>query len=232
VNGHTDTLTARSVAWYGKLPSQGDFVGRGMPRGWARTWDDWLQRGLSKAALQVGVEMLRDRLRGMPPWQCIVLPAAPGEPAWCGAVVPSRDRVGRVFPLLLLEGYEAATLRQAALVAVRARTLQVAQWLLDPAHALASLQEFERGVSQLASTAWGGATAADHDGSLAGLCAAWPSASSFWWCENLPAETLAPLAETWPPRHELVLDWIGAVHGEDPNPARCSPGTAGQRRDD
>lgn len=34
------------VAWFGKLPGQGDFVGRRMPRAMSGAWDEWLSHGL------------------------------------------------------------------------------------------------------------------------------------------------------------------------------------------
>ena len=46
----TNLLVPQALAWYGKLPSRGDFVSRGLPRSWSRSWDEWLQRGLALAA--------------------------------------------------------------------------------------------------------------------------------------------------------------------------------------
>ena len=71
-----------AVGWYGKLPSRGDFVGRGLPKAWLRTWDDWLQRSLADASQRWGAAM-REHLLDMPPWQGVVLPGQPGAPAWC-----------------------------------------------------------------------------------------------------------------------------------------------------
>ena len=91
----------RRVCWYGKLPTRGDFVGRGLPARWRGDWDGWLQRGLALAATTLDAAALRERLASFAPWRYLALPA-PGE-IWCGIVVPSHDRVGRAFPLTLAE---------------------------------------------------------------------------------------------------------------------------------
>ena len=90
-------LAGRRVAWYGKLPARGDFVGRGLPPRWRSDWDDWLQRGLALAAAEGEGAMLRERLRAFAPWRYLALPA-PAE-IWCGIMVASHDRVGRAFPV-------------------------------------------------------------------------------------------------------------------------------------
>ena len=56
-NRRTCSFRAPS-AWYGKLPSRGDFVSRGVPRSWSRPWDEWLQRSLALAAQRLGASRL------------------------------------------------------------------------------------------------------------------------------------------------------------------------------
>jgi type VI secretion system protein ImpM len=205
-----DLLVPQAVAWYGKLPSRGDFVGRGMPRSWSRAWDDWLQRALAHAAQRLGPAALRERLQAMPPWACVFGPVQPGEPMWCGAVVGSSDRVGRIFPLLLAEGYDEATLRRAALPALLDRTRELADWLLAAHRQRTALKEFERGTADVTGIAWDIGGPHDAARSLGRLCEAWPAARSFWWRIDAE-EDPPPLAEDWPPRDSLVLDWIGAA---------------------
>jgi type VI secretion system protein ImpM len=204
----TEELLPLAVGWYGKLPSRGDFVGRGLPAPWLETWDGWLQRGLAGAARQLGADVLRARLPAMPPWQCVVLPAASGEPAWCGVVVPSTDRVGRAFPLLLAEAYEEAALDRVGLVPLQTRALGVADWL-DRIGALSSPRAFDAGVARWAATGWRGAPSpASGPGTLAELRQAAPHAQSFWWRPEPLGPMVPPLAEAWPPRESLVLDWV------------------------
>jgi len=204
-----DTLVPQSIGWYGKLPTRGDFVGRGLPPPWLRVWDDWLQRAMSSAGMQLGAGKLGDRLLTMPPWQCVVPPMALGEPVWCGVVAPATDRVGRVFPLLLAEAYDESALNGAGLHALQARALHLADWL-DRFGALSSPATFEAGVAQLALLHWpcqpvGGSPAGDTVG---GLRAAFPDAGSFWWCPEPVGTVSPPLVEAWPPRETLLLDWL------------------------
>ena len=206
----TNLLVPKAVAWYGKLPSRGDFVGRGMPRSWSRPWDDWLQRGLAQAAQRLGAAALRERLQAMPPWACVFGPVQAGEPVWCGAVVASCDRVGRVFPLLLAEAYDEAALRGAAVPALLDRTRELADWLLEASRERAPLKEFERGTAEVTGIAWDIGTPDDAERGLQRLRETWPAARSFWWQID-SEEDPPPLAEDWPPRDSLVLDWIGAA---------------------
>lgn len=205
------TLLPQAVGWYGKLPTRGDFVGRGLPRPWLRVWDDWLQQGLAAAGQHLGSARLRERLLAMPPWQCLVLPSGAGQPVWSGVVTPATDRVGRVFPLLLAEAYDPAALDRAGLKQLQARALYAADWL-DRVGALSSPKEFEAGAAQLGATAWRCAPAAaagEDAGTVADLRAAWPTSASFWWRPEPVGAMPAPLAEGWPPRDALILHWLG-----------------------
>ncbi len=206
-----DGLVPQSIGWYGKLPCRGDFVGRGLPRAWLRSWDDWLQRSLASAAPRLGAT-LREHLLAMSPWQCVVLPAQSGLPAWCGVVAPSTDRVGRTFPLLLAEACDAAALDGVELAALQARARYLNRWL-SQSRTLSSPREFEMGAAQLGSTPWT-CIAPDHaqaDDSFARLRAAWPVAASFWWRVDPAGDMHAPLAEPWPPRESLILDMLGRI---------------------
>lgn len=74
--------------FFGKLPLAGDFVGRGLPTGFVRTWDRWCARHLAP----------------LPPasWPAGGIRFALSAPATglaTGLVVASCDRAGRAFPL-------------------------------------------------------------------------------------------------------------------------------------
>lgn len=204
-----DDKAAHTFGWYGKLPTRGDFVGRGLPRSWQRTWDEWLQRALADASKQLGAVVLRERLTLMTPWSCVVLPQQRNHPAWCGVVVASSDRVGRAFPLLLAEACDAASLQRQSLSALQARAAALAGWLGE-ARTL-SPREFEAGAAGVIDAAWmeADAGAGSADDRFESVRAGRPSASTFWW-RAIPAfDMRAPLAEAWPPREALLLDWIG-----------------------
>lgn len=205
-------LLPRSIGWYGKLPSRGDFVGRGLPQALLTTWDEWLQRSLTLGARRFGAAELRKRLLAMPAWQFVALTSEPGASAWCGAVAASTDRVGRVFPLLLAEAHDADALCASTLSALHERTrsltacLQQSQQQLTPT-------EFERSMERLGrggvASAFDNLTAANGD-TLAALRLRWPTAASFWWSDApFGGATAGTLPEAWPPREGLLLDWLG-----------------------
>lgn len=206
-----DALVPQAIGWYGKLPTRGDFVGRGMPRAWLRVWDEWLQRGLAEGARRLGADAFRARLLAMPPWQGLILAASPTQGTWCGVVAPSSDRVGRAYPLWLAECYGSDTLDRVGVAALQRRALYLADWL-DRIGALATPKDFEAGAVALTSTPWNGQADAGHPGeSVADLRRAAPSAASFWWQPEPLGEIGAPLEEAWPPRDGLLLDWVGAA---------------------
>lgn len=78
------------VGFFGKLPSRGDFVRAGLSRPAVAACDRWLSSvpHLPTASL-------------IPPWRFAFAPGVCGPAVLTGIVLPSRDRVGRAFPLLV-----------------------------------------------------------------------------------------------------------------------------------
>lgn len=118
--GHvTADAPAQTLAWFGKLPSAGDFISRRMPYAVQQFWDRWCAASM---------ESLKERnpvsgwgLWGnMPKW-AFLLPVQPGVPfGQLGVIAPSCDRVGRNFPFLVttafLEENVADVVPRAALI--------------------------------------------------------------------------------------------------------------------
>jgi type VI secretion system protein ImpM len=200
----------QSIGWYGKLPTRGDFVGRGLPRAWLRGWDGWLQRSLAAAAQQIGAPALRERLQAMPPWQVLVLPQRAADVTWCGVVVASADRVGRVFPLLLAEAYEPRALGSVDLGELRARGRVMAQWLAAAQSQLVP-KELESAPEALAAAPLRSPGPDDTrpGADVEGLCQSEPGAAAFWWPVNAAKADTLPLAESWPPSEGLMLQMLG-----------------------
>lgn len=87
-----------SVGWYGKMPAAGDFVHRRLQRGLIAWWDKWLQYGL--AALRQSIDDGAERAYAAAPIWNFAIPAGPGTGVvQLGSIAPSRDRVGRAYPL-------------------------------------------------------------------------------------------------------------------------------------
>ena len=90
--------------WYGKIPAAGDFVHRGIPRELAAWWDKWAQHGLT--ALRQWDASAQREFAVAPIWNFAV-PAGPGAGAvQLGCVMPSRDRVGRAYPVWAIWGVD------------------------------------------------------------------------------------------------------------------------------
>ena len=86
--------------FYGKLPSEGDFVTRRLPWEFTSAWDDWLQQGMQASREALGERWLELYLSA-PIWRFQVAPGVCGPIGWRGLFFASVDRVGRYFPLTL-----------------------------------------------------------------------------------------------------------------------------------
>jgi type VI secretion system protein ImpM len=88
---------------FGKIPSHGDFVSRGTGSEVGRAFERWLQMAnerLYEAKAQLPAGPLGFSYRGPVPDAVLV-----------GVMVPSRDRVGRIFPLTLFHEVSATSAR-------------------------------------------------------------------------------------------------------------------------
>lgn len=88
-------------AWYGKLPGLGDFASRRLRPDQVEFWDGWLATGMQRLQEQDPSGWL-DRYLAAPSWRFLLMPGVLGQAPSAGVLMPSVDRVGRYFPLLLL----------------------------------------------------------------------------------------------------------------------------------
>lgn len=86
--------------FYGKLPIRGDFVSRRLPRDFLESWDTWLQTAISQSRQQLNDRWL-DCYLSSPLWRFALSPGVCGETAFAGVLMPSVDRVGRYYPLVI-----------------------------------------------------------------------------------------------------------------------------------
>ena len=86
--------------FYGKIPSEGDFVTRRLPWEFTAAWDDWLQQGMQASREALGARWLELYLSA-PIWRFHLAPGVCGPQGWRGLFFSSVDRVGRYFPLTL-----------------------------------------------------------------------------------------------------------------------------------
>lgn len=96
------TAGALRLGLLGKLPAHGDFIRRGsLPASFCTPWDAWLQDGIAAARAAIGEERWAGVWDAAPAWRFALPPGACGPDAAAGVMLPSRDAVGRRYPLTL-----------------------------------------------------------------------------------------------------------------------------------
>jgi type VI secretion system protein ImpM len=137
-----------AAGFYGKLPSEGDFVTRRLPWEFTSAWDAWLQQGVHASRAALGPRWLELYLCA-PVWRFALAPGVCGPQGWRGLFFASVDRVGRYFPLTLAFPLAASAGQGASLASLSGddeawlALEDVALTALDPAQAL---DDFDRAV--------------------------------------------------------------------------------------
>jgi type VI secretion system protein ImpM len=98
MSGNPITALRPWVGFWGKLPSRGDFTRRGLPREFLAPWDAWLSAMVAEARQHLG-EAWETVWDAAPPCRFLLSPGLCGPSQAAGVWLPSRDRVGRMFPL-------------------------------------------------------------------------------------------------------------------------------------
>jgi type VI secretion system protein ImpM len=216
---HEHVPVAGAIAWYGKLPARGDFVNHGLPQAHLRAWDEWLQHGLRNAGRRRQRSVLDSQLRAFTPWRYLAWPDGEDHLACAGVLVPSHDRVGRAFPLTVLQWVDSRRLDDTDwrdIEAALARLSDAALDVTDVRDTQAS-QHFEAlllGLPPLlAATPQAGTRASRQQPPLA-LLRSSPGTRSLWWVEPHPGTSPTVLGDAWPPHSELMLD-ILALNQDD-----------------
>ncbi len=89
-----------AAGFFGKIPSRGDFVRGGLPQHFIMPLDEWCQRVLSESRLRLGEAWVEAWMEA-PVWRFAFGPGLCGPDAAAGLWLPSTDRAGRLFPLVL-----------------------------------------------------------------------------------------------------------------------------------
>jgi type VI secretion system protein ImpM len=95
---HAAALDPEAGGFYGKLPSRGDFVRRGLPRELVEPWHAAMAAALADPAAPLEAAWAQ---AGGGEIRFLLGPGAAGAAPWCGLALPSADAVGRRFPLML-----------------------------------------------------------------------------------------------------------------------------------
>ncbi|QEN90064.1 type VI secretion system-associated protein TagF [Labrys sp. KNU-23] len=88
------------IGFFGKVPSHGDFVSTGLSRQAETELVNWLQSGLQESEQTLGAQW-QDLFHAAPPWRFVIERSLWGRATMVGILLPSKDRVGRSFPLVI-----------------------------------------------------------------------------------------------------------------------------------
>lgn len=94
------SLLEQAPGFFGKVSSHGDFVARRLPEPVKNVWDDWLQAGM-QASQQLLAESWLPTYLTSPVWRFALAAGVANDQVWVGVLMPSVDRVGRHFPLVI-----------------------------------------------------------------------------------------------------------------------------------
>ncbi|HUI60568.1 MAG TPA: type VI secretion system-associated protein TagF [Steroidobacteraceae bacterium] len=90
-----------NVGFFGKLPSNGDFIERRVSGPFRDLWDDWMQRCMVESQRELGGRWL-DCYLTSPIWRFFLSDGIAGGSSYAGVLLPSVDRVGRYFPFTVV----------------------------------------------------------------------------------------------------------------------------------
>ncbi len=102
------TPSPATIGIYGKLASLGDFASRGLPRSFIDPWDNWLQDLLSNLAATSGSGW-PEIYAVSPIWHFYLPVGVCGPQGVLGVIMPSADRVGRLFPMTAVALFDQAS---------------------------------------------------------------------------------------------------------------------------
>jgi len=89
-----------SAGFFGKLPARGDFVRHGLPGTLVSALDGWCQRVLPASQARLG-DGWTDAWMEAPIWRFLLPTGSCGPGAAAGLWLPSTDKAGRLFPLII-----------------------------------------------------------------------------------------------------------------------------------
>lgn len=94
-------VESNRIGFFGKIQSHGDFISEGLDRDLIGALDGWVQAGMH-ACTDVFTSRWSSVFSASPPLRFITERGIWGRNAYAGVLLPSRDRVGRKYPLVVL----------------------------------------------------------------------------------------------------------------------------------
>ncbi len=93
-------MQADAIGFFGKLPTHGDFVSSALGSRLQSELDQWVHNGLIALEAALGSDWRR-LFHATAAWRFVVSKGVWAPSAVAGVLLPSRDRVGRSFPLII-----------------------------------------------------------------------------------------------------------------------------------
>jgi type VI secretion system protein ImpM len=140
----------------GKLPSRGDFIGRGLPKSFLTPWQAWIDASLTASRRLLGETWLPAWMEA-PIWRFALPANACGPDAVLGLTLPSVDRAGRHYPLtvaVVFEGVPFAPVDTGWLDAVEALALDALALDHPPEALMDSLSAVPEPTGESGPAAW------------------------------------------------------------------------------
>jgi type VI secretion system protein ImpM len=175
------------TGYFGKVRSHGDFVTRRLPGPLVEAWDAWLQDCLHVSRARLGADWLTCYLTS-PVWRFAIAPGVLGPDGLGGVMMPSVDRVGRYFPLMIAAPGAPPLLDWLQRHGAWFDAIDdLARASLDPAFALDRFDAAPRPAlaagAPAPGTAWRLPLGDDVTATVAGLAL---QGHSLWWTEGAP----------------------------------------------
>lgn len=105
-----DAANTLSVGFYGKIPANGDFVSRYLSADTQAVLEDWAGQVMKASREQLAEQWLPTYLTS-PIWRFALPAGVLSEYAYKGVYIPSVDKVGRYYPMILCQPTTASPLQ-------------------------------------------------------------------------------------------------------------------------
>jgi len=106
----------KKTGYYGKIAAHGGFISNRLPQTFTAVWHDWSVQLVNSCAHSYPDHM-DSMWYQLPGYRFALSSGVAGENVWIGLLIPSRDTVGRKFPLCVARPLPATTLPGTALTA-------------------------------------------------------------------------------------------------------------------
>jgi type VI secretion system protein ImpM len=212
-------ISAPTVGFYGKLPCNGDFIYRRVPREFVDVWDRWVCESLlaSRRRLQ---ERWREAYLSSPAWRFVLAGGLCGAGMYAGIMLPSVDRVGRCFPLAIVAHWSVEDSElQTACNQKRWFESAMALGLATLSSTSINFDEFDRRVAELATDIVTGTGRTPLPGAMAlDELVSRPQPLSFW-CSGAADEPKSDLlcVSGLPDPHSFAVMWPNPVAARIPS---------------